>query len=206
MTAKSFDTQRTRGMSAAEKLAYWSAPQANGCIQFTGTVDQRNGHGQLHFGRRNRMAHRLAWEIAKGLVPTGKMVFHRCDNPACINVDHLMVGARADLVKLRGTDLKRSRRRHIRQIETAESRLDYYSMPEPNSGCLLWLGTTGRSGQPTLSMQGADGRRTRAATRLVFEIERGPIPAGHRIHQRCGVKCCVNASHLIARPHYAVPA
>lgn len=38
------------------------------------------------------MAHRVAYEIARGPIPEGMLVRHSCDNPTCCNPDHLLIG------------------------------------------------------------------------------------------------------------------
>jgi hypothetical protein len=35
---------------------------------------------------------RLLWKLLKGPIPAGRLLCHKCDNPPCINLDHLYVG------------------------------------------------------------------------------------------------------------------
>lgn len=54
----------------------------------------RKERGYGHTGRG--YAHRRSYELFKGPIPKGRSVLHRCDNPPCINPDHLRVGTQAD--------------------------------------------------------------------------------------------------------------
>lgn len=65
------------------------------CMVFTGTT-LKNGYGQIRSGFKKMYAHRLAYELYKGKIPTGKVVRHTCDNPPCCNPDHLILGTYLD--------------------------------------------------------------------------------------------------------------
>lgn len=47
-------------------------------------------------GSKRLMAHKVAYELTKGIIPPGQVVMHSCDNPRCVRPDHLSVGSIRD--------------------------------------------------------------------------------------------------------------
>lgn len=64
------------------------------------------------------------------------------------------------------------------------------AIPEPNSGCWLWLGSLKHDGYST------GGQHARA-----YEAFHGPIPRGLEIDHLCNVPSCVNPDHMEVVTH-----
>jgi hypothetical protein len=83
---------------------------------------------------------------------------------------------------------------------TLRERLENRSIPEPNSGCILWMGADGGSDHSRHGVMTWKGR-TRKAHRLAWEDTHGPIPPGLKVCHKCDVPQCINVAHLFLGTH-----
>lgn len=69
-----------------------------GCDLVVSHKPKKHGHIELQIDGIKRYIHRVVYENIFGKIPEGLVVRHKCDNPNCINIEHLELGTHADNV------------------------------------------------------------------------------------------------------------
>lgn len=99
----------------------------SGCWLWLGAKD-RDGYGIIRINYVDYRTHRFSYDYYKDCIPADMCVCHKCDEPSCVNPDHLWLGTTTDNVR---DKFKKGRFRSGRN--TANGR--FISLGENHAGC-----------------------------------------------------------------------
>ncbi len=99
-------------MKSLSERFFSKVKKTDGCWEWQAGKDHF-GYGRINVSGKNKHSHIVSWEIFNGSILNKLCVLHKCDNPGCVNPDHLFLGTRADNIR----DMYNKKREYILKCE-----------------------------------------------------------------------------------------
>lgn len=171
------------------------------CWEWTAYL-RKNGYGEMRFEGGARKAHRVSWRVNCGSIPDGGAILHKCDNPKCVNPNHLLIGTQVENMRdarIKGRFASGDRSPSRLYPEKMMRGDNHYAKLHPEK--LARGDRHGSKTHPERVVRGEQCKLSKLTSEIVLEIRRRHAKGGithQRIADDLGLRR-ENVSHVIRR-------
>lgn len=157
---------------------FWAKVEKTDTCWVWKACKSEHGYGLFGVSKGNmQKAHRVSYQMCKGIAPGDRDVGHECGNRACVNPSHLV----------------------LREDESMEDR--FWGKVKKTETCWWWTAGCSSDGYGSFHVE-VDGKRaSRGAHAVAYELCIEKVPEGLEIDHLCRNRRCVNPAHLEPVPH-----
>jgi ribosomal protein L40E len=166
-----------RGPRPSWEERFWSKIDKSGEC-WIWTAQHPSGYPKFIYEGKVVAAHRFMYELVHGGIPENANVLHSCGNSLCVRPEHLL--CRYDDGYEPGMQFHTPWRER------------FWSYVDKSGDCWEWTGCDNGHGYGVFGV----ANDSKAAHRVSYEMEHGPIPEGMEVCHHCDNPCCVRPSHL----------
>jgi len=153
----------------------------NGCYICTSHTQNKSGYPTIHRNHKCLSMSRFIYEQKKGPIPPNNHVLHSCDNPCCINPDHLFLGTNLDNIRdkvnkgrqAKGSSAGSAKLKEEQVLEIKTSSLSDQELAQKFNVSKVTIhrirtGTSWKHWHPELNIKTAKRNRTRKLTGFYY--------------------------------------
>ncbi len=145
------------GITKESFSSRYTSVSPSGCWEWIATLN-KHGYGRFWAQGKEMLAHRVSYQLFKGMIPEGLVLDHLCSNPRCVKPDHLEAVPQRINIQ-RGVMLQRAREYQLSKTSCPKGHpydaANTYIRPDKGRDCRTCMNVRTQNYRRRIAAQGA---------------------------------------------------